>query len=299
MRSLVLAAFAACSLSVAAGAAQAATGSGAIGFNFTGFSGPFGSATADTLSDTSQWLLLGSVNGQIPTPNGVTSPDGDSFLYVGGTAPLSGQSVDMVYTNLPGAIESTVSFTPVAGGFNDVTTGQPFLLGTLTFTNGQWVGGSGNPATNFPVTLDFTLSTTSAATPAFNQTLHDSFTVVTNQAQNDIDCATNPQTQQDEADFVYITSAPQLGAMRVYDQTCAPAGVSNSGSVQLWGEFGSLDYVGFRNPTDGAFLTNSVNVGSLGVPEPAQWMLLLTGFGAVGWAARRRRSALGAAAVPT
>ena len=28
---------------------------------------------------------------------------------------------------------------------------------------------------------------------------------------------------------------------------------------------------------------------SLGVPEPASWALMLTGFGMIGWAARRRR----------
>jgi hypothetical protein len=290
MRRILLAALAAGSVSMIAAAAQAASGSGTIGFDFTGFSGPFGAATTATLGDQGQWSLVGSVNGQIPTVDGATSPAFGGSLYVGGTQALSGQSVDMVYTNLPGALDNIVSFTPAASGFNNVTTGQVFLIGTLSFTNGQWVGGSGNPATNFPVTLDFTLSTTST-TPQFNQTLHDSFTVVTNQAQDDSDCATNPQTQQDEADFVYITGAPQIGAMRVYDKTCAPAGVSNSGSVQLFAKFGSLDYVSFANPTGGAFLTDSVGVGSLGgVPEPSAWALLTVGFGLVGWSERRRRS---------
>jgi len=291
MRKFIVAALAAGGLTLAAGAAQAAQGSGTISFNFTGFNGAFGSATPTTLANISQWGLVGSVNGVIPTPNGATTDAGFGNLYVGGTTALSGQSVDMVYTNVPGAIDNIVSFTPNPAGFNNVSSGEAFMIGTLSFTNGQWVGGSGNPATNFPTTLNFDLSTHSDTTPAFNQTLHDSIVMVTNQAPNgDIDCATNEQTRQDEADFIYIGSAPSLGSGRVYDKACAPVGVSNSGSVQLWAAFGSLDYVNLRNPTGGMFLSDSVSVGPIGggVPEPTAWALMILGLGLTGSALRNR-----------
>ena len=291
MRSRVLAAAAAFGVTVLAGAAQAASGTATISFGFTSFSGPFGAATPATLGDPSQWFLTGSVNGLTPTPNGVTSDAGFGNLYVGGTSPLSGQTVDMVYTNLPGALDNIITFTPAAStGF--VQTGQKFLLGTLGFTNGQWVGGSGNPATNYPTTLNFHLAT-SSATPQFNQVLDSSFTVVTNQAANDIDCDTNPATQMAEADFIYFTAVPKLGSMRVFDSFCKPAGVPNSGTVDVWASFGSLDLISFSNPTGGAFIDDSVNPGPLnGVPEPAAWALMILGFGLVGEAARRRRFAI-------
>lgn len=291
MRKFIVAAVAAGGLALAASAAQAAHGSGTITFGFTGFSGPFGSTKIANLADMSQWLLVGSVNGQTPTVNGVNGDAGSGFLYPGGTAPLSGHSVDMVYANVPGALDNIVSFTPNPLGFNDVNTGDPFLLGTIAFTNGQWVGGSGNPLTNFPTTLNFTLSTHSS-TPEFNQTLNDSIVMVTNQAANgDIDCDTNEQTRQDEADFVYIGSAPSIGSGRVYDKSCAPPGVSNFGTVELWAKFGSLDYVNLRNPTGGMFLSDSVGVGPIGggVPEPAAWALMIAGFGLTGAALRGRR----------
>ncbi|HLZ73892.1 PEPxxWA-CTERM sorting domain-containing protein [Phenylobacterium sp.] len=291
MRSMVLAAVAALGVAAGAGAAEAASGTATISFGFTSFSGPFGDATAATLSDPSQWLLRGLVDGQTPTPNGVTTNAGFGNLYVGGTSPLSGQSVDMIYSNLPGALNNNVTFTPEAStGF--VHTGQKFLLGTLSFTNGQWVGGSGNPATNYPTTLNFHLAT-SSATPQFNQVLDSSFTVVTNQAASDIDCATNPATQMAEADFIYFTAAPKLGSMRVYDSFCAPAGVSSTGAVDVWASFGSLDLISFSNPTGGAFIEDSVTPGPLnGVPEPTAWALMVAGFGLVGWELRRRRWAL-------
>ncbi|MGZ6014548.1 MAG: PEPxxWA-CTERM sorting domain-containing protein, partial [Phenylobacterium sp.] len=287
---MVLAAVAALGVAAGAGAAEAASGTAAISFDFTGFSGPFAAATAANVNDPNQWFLLGAVDSHIPTPNGVTSDAGFGNVYIGGTAQLSGQSVDFGYTNLPGALNNNVTFTPEAStGF--VQTGQKFLLGTLSFTNGQWVGGSGNPATNFPTTLNFHLATTSA-TPQFNQVLDSSFTVVTNQAVNDIDCATNPATQMAEADFIYFTAAPKLGSMRVYDSFCAPPGVSSTGSVDVWASFGSLDLISLSNPTGGAFIEDNVNVGPIGgVPEPAAWALLTAGFGLIGWELRRRRGA--------
>jgi hypothetical protein len=270
----------------AATAAHAATGSGTISFQFTSFNGPFAMATPDAVGDPAAWTLTGAVNGQTPTLNGVTSP-APPFVYIGGTQALSGQSVSMVYANLPGAIESIVTFTPEAS-FNNVSTGQAFRLGVLEFTNGQWVGGTDDAATNYPVNLGFRLQTVSD-TSAFNQVVTDAFTVVTNQASGNCDTT---QQQMDEADFIFIAGAPQLGSMRVFDQLCKPETASNSGKVELWGRFGSLEYVDFRNPTGSAFLVDGVGVGPIGgvVPEPGTWALMLAGFGLAGAGLRRRRA---------
>ncbi|MBL8555315.1 MAG: PEP-CTERM sorting domain-containing protein [Phenylobacterium sp.] len=267
--------------------ARAASGSGTISFEFTSFEGPFASTETAFLNDPANWQLTGAVNGQIPTVNGVTSAAFPGYVYVGGTLPLSGNAVTMGYTNVPGAIQGRVEFNPAAS-FDNVVTGQEFLLGTLVFNNGQWVGGGQNPADNYPVTLNFRLTTTSA-TPEFNQVMSDAFTVVTNQAVGD--CG-DPGTQKDEADFIYLRSAPELGSMRVFDFACAPSGVGNVGAVEIWGRFGSLHYVDFRNPSGGAFLSGSVDVGPIGggVPEPGTWSLAIAGFGLAGAALRRRRS---------
>lgn len=266
----------------AAGGAQAATGSGTVNFSFTGFEGPYGAANEALVGDPAQWQLTGLVNGAVPTPNGVLSPAAPGFVYIGGTQALTGQSVTMVYANLPGAIPSVITFTPDA--FTNVSTGQAFRLGVLSFTNGQWVGGSGDPATNYPVNLNFRISTTSS-TPQFNQVLDDAFTVVTNQASGDCGTLTG---QRDEADFLFIRSASELGSMRVFDQLCKDPAATNTGTVELWGRFGSLEYVDFRNPGGSAFLDPGTGVGPIGVPEPAAWGLMLLGFGLAGTALRRR-----------
>jgi len=195
----------------------------------------------------------------------------------------------MVYTTVPGALDNIISFAPAASF--DVADHTPFLLGTLSFTNGQWVGGN-RPDPNYPTVPDFALSTHSADQPLFNQTIHDSITFPTNQALNDIDCDTDPQTREDEADFIYLTGHAELGSMRVYDAFCAPPATPNHGTVELWAEFGSLDLLSFRNPTDGAFISGSVAEGPSGpgVPEPAEWALMITGLGLSGAVLRRARS---------
>ena len=276
------------------GQANAATGSGTLDFTFTGFSGAFASAPASAdPSNPADYSLIGSVNGVEPVYNGTSVDAGFGFRYLGGDGPLSGQSATLVYDNLPGAIPNVITFTPEAG-FSNVSTGQPFKVGTLSFTNGQWVGGSFDPLNNMVSNLNFTL-TTASSTPEFNQVIHDSVMMTTNQLKNRIapdgtDLCTTSQGQMDEADFVSFAGAPQLGSLRVYDQTCKPSGATNQGTIDLWMKFGSLDYDSLKNVGGSGFFSPSTGVGNLGVPEPATWSMLILGFGALGLAMRRRRA---------
>jgi hypothetical protein len=289
MRRIVMAALAAFSVCGVAGGAQAATGSGQVHFNFTHFDGPFALVQpSGDVNDPSTWLLSGLVNGSQPTLNGHNTDDGQGNTNIGGNLAISGQATTLVYGNVPSAVASVISFTP--DSFSSISTGEAFRLGTISFTNGQWLGGSTTAALNAPVTLSFHLSTTSGDQPAFNQGFDDSFTIVTNQAGDVCDTLAG---QQDEADFIYLSSHPQFGSLRVFDQACKPAAATNVGTVELWAKFGSLDLLDFRSPGQSGFLTDSVAVGPIGgsggVPEPAAWSLMILGFGATGAAIRKRR----------
>lgn len=278
-----------------ASGAQAATGSFDISFNFTGFTGAFAGANLGSdYSDPSNYQLIGSVNGVTPVYDGNSVNSGFGEAYLEGTAPLSGQTATMVYTNLPSAIANVVSFTP-APSYANISTGQPFMIGTISFTNGQWVGGSYDRANNMPTYLQFSLKTTSADTPAFNQEIDDSIVMTTNQLKNEIlpdgtDLCTTPQGQADEADFVSIQSASFMGSARVPDMFCKSATDTNQGTIELWTQFGSLDYVALRNPGGSAFLVSSTSVGPIGAPEPSTWAMMLVGVGALGLAVRRRKA---------
>jgi hypothetical protein len=65
-----------------------------------------------------------------------------------------------------------------------------------------------------------------------------------------------------------------------------PLGVTFSGTAQSVIFSGSADYIGFDNITLG-----SDTPGSGAVPEPATWIMMILGFGAIGWSMRHRRSA--------
>ena len=276
------------------GAADAATGSGYVSFNFTGFIGAFAQASPGVdLSNPANYQISGAVNGVTPIFDGETRDSGRGPLYLGGTAPLSGDTATFVYNNRPTAIANVVSFTPEPG-FNNITTGEKFKLGTFSFTNGFWVGGSANPANNLPVNLSFSMIAHSA-TPEFNnQTFISSINVTTNQNSSGR-CSTSSD-QQDEADFLFINDAQGMGSLRVYDALCKPTNATNQGTIDFYGKFGSLDPVSLQHPGKSGFFVDSVDSGPLtsppvfpSVPEPATWAMLILGLGGVGAAVRAQR----------
>jgi hypothetical protein len=296
--------FAGAALALAlATAPRADAGSFSIDFSFTGFDGAFAATLpGGDPANSSDYFLVGAVNGVTPVYDGHFVDSGFGGDYVSGHAPLSGQTATFAYTNLPGAVANVVSFTPEAS-YANILPGQEFKIGTISFTNGQWVGGSFDPANNMPSYLHFRLTTTSIDTPAFNQQIDDSIVVVTNQLKNQILpdgtdlCATpagadHPPGMHDEADFVYVQGGSFMGSARVPDQFCMGPADTNQGTVDLYTKFGSLDYVALRNPGGSAFLEPGTGVGPINaVPEPSSWTMLILGLGALGGAARARRRA--------
>ena len=116
MRSIVMAALAALGVYGAASQAEAAHGSGTITFSFTSFSGPFGATQVANLGDMSKWLLVGSANGQIPTPDGVNGPAGPGFLYPGGPPFRVGDRAALVPGYAPTAVNLYGAFNVVEDG---------------------------------------------------------------------------------------------------------------------------------------------------------------------------------------
>jgi hypothetical protein len=281
----MLAASAALALALT-GAARAATGSGTVDFTFTSFSGAFAWTDPGTESDPALYSVVGTVNGVQPVFDGGVAPRGlFGQEIISGDATISGETATMVRNDFGVSLPNVVSFTPVAS-FPTVSTGQPFKIGTFSFTNGAWFGG----VSNVPVDLGFTLQTHSS-TPEFNQTFNDTVQMVTNVKPASESCST-AQGQADEADFIDIVGAPQLGSLRVFEPFCnsTNAGTSLTATTDLWAQFGSLDLDALKNVQGDGFFSSSTGIGPLGVPEPSTWVMSILGLGALGLAARRRRA---------
>jgi len=276
------------SLLAAHGVSGAATGSGTVRFEFTGFSGPMALAS-QTASDPSTWNTTGLVNGVVPTASGWANPGRpDNLGWVLGTMPLSGSEVRFRYSWVdPADIGvNVISFAPAS--FTNVSVGQRFLLGTLTYQNGFWYGAGWDSALlNTPSDFGFRITTSSNDGAAFNQQLSGTLRNVVHAVPNDGGFL--PGNHEAEADWVYLTGTGvslSMGAFRVFDNCCKPAGASNLGSVQVFGRFNSLDIDAFGEATGGGFVTTSVEALNP-IPEPGTWAMLLLGL--AGLAATRVR----------
>lgn len=275
-------------IAVAAGAAHAGpvtTGSGTVDFTFTEFIGSFAWVDPGFENNPSADpnAVIGTVNGAQPTFNGGIFPRGlFGQEIITGDASISGETATMNNGFLGGTVPNVVSFTPVSS-FSNVAPGQAFKIGTLTFTNGAWFGG----VSNVPVELDFTL-TTHSSTATFNQTSNDAFKMLTNVKPSSESCS-SAQGQADEADFVYLKSTPSLGSLRVFEPFCAPTSATDqTGSVDVYYHFGSLDPDSLRNVQGDGFLSASTQLGPLAAPEPSTWVLLTLGLAAIGYGRSRK-----------
>jgi hypothetical protein len=266
-------------------AAVAQTGSGTVQFEFTSVQGPIALSTQANAFNPANWLDRGLVNGQLPTPSGWVSLGGDDG-YVTGSLALGGtNTVQFQYdrANLPSTGFNILSFAPAS--FSNVAVGQSFLLGTLTYQNGFWYGANlSDPALNVPTDFGFTMRTVSGDGAAFNQTISG---VLRNVIYSVLDDPTLPANFEAEADWVYLMGtgvSASMGAFRVYDNCCKPAGATNVASVEIWGRFNSLDIDSFGAVNGGGFVTSSIAP----IPEPGTWGLMLAGLAGVAAAARRR-----------
>jgi hypothetical protein len=265
-----------------------ASGLVSFDFNFTGFSGAFAWSPGDDISaaDPSTYLNVGTVNGVQPVYDGThvdRTADGSQWI-IGGTAPLSGTTATLVANSFPG-LPNVVTFTPASNQV--VTTNIPFVIGTLSFTNGAWFGG----VDNLPFSLAFTVTTHSSMLD-LNQVWNDSFVVDTNVGSGS---CSDPAVQATNADFVYVSSTPLMGSLRVYEPFCAPTpDLTQEGSAQILAVFDGLEPLQFVNVQGEGFLSSSVTPGPLpsDVPEPPTWALLATGFAAIALASRRGRPLL-------
>lgn len=287
MKCFAMAALIAVAAGAAAHAGPVTTGSGTVDFTFTQFNGSFAWVDPGFENNPSADpnAVIGTVNGVQPTFNGGIFPRGLlGQEIITGDASISGETATMNNGVFGSTLPNVVSFTPVSS-FSNVAPGQAFKIGTLAFTNGAWFGG----VSNVPVELDFTL-TTHSSLPAFDQTSNDAFMMLTNVRPSSESCS-SAQGQADEADFVHLKSAPALGSLRVFEPLCAPTNSTDqTGSVDVYYHFGSLDPDSLRNVQGEGFLSLSTGLGPLAVPEPSTWVLLTLGLAAFGY---RRRKEIG------
>jgi hypothetical protein len=208
-------------------------------------------------------------------------PDaGCSTLFGSGQVvfPSPVETIDFYTTPFPGGPANTlneVKFTPAAPQ-NVPGAHSEFKLGTITFENGIWSDNA-----------DFGFHLTSVSTApdlnghVFTADLHLTLTP---------NVSADPNVNADFIDFYDTgTGLPirdpmniPLPSLRVFEL----ADGINIGSVDVYGEIGSLFLTRFANPTGGLFLDASHDLAPSGspsgtVPEPSTILLLGTALAVV------------------
>lgn len=158
----------------------------------------------------------------------------------------------------------------------DVTLGQLFRFGRLTFQNGAW----SSAYTELSYNLTFT-----TGDPTLDALLDFEYsgTLIVQGTQN-----RGSNTPEQNADFVYLADDPQLGSLRVYELFDSPSG-GNRAYVDIWGYLGSVHLVSLENLGGAGFIDAGISLEPSPVPEPGTLGVL--GLGLAGLGLNRRRKA--------
>lgn len=174
-----------------------------------------------------------------------------------------------------------LQFTP--GPAADVVVGQEFLLGTITFQNGNWFIDDRRHR------FDVTLTTHSTEPTLDGHTFKDVLELfITPNCFTSLGCFDSGASPETNADQYRFVGRPALGAVSVYELLDSPSPAQNRGSVQLFGRIGSLNPTRFANATGGAILgAFDPSQPPNDVPAPASMTFL--GIGGAALLALRRR----------
>lgn len=204
---------------------------------------------------------------------------GGEFLNPSPSCPpatCSGLGTNSIFFGIPdpGNPPNGLAFT--GRGFS-VPVGVPFVLGLLQFQNSS--------TTNAIDAVDLRLHTTAlTGGPLFTQAVTENLTLVQ---------TVNTGNPESDADFIFLTQHPEFGSFRVFERQVS--------SVEVLGIFTPLDVAGFGQTFNLGFVgfgeVGSPNVAFVDpsvtpsvIPEPATWVLLVSGLGL--WGLWRKRKAV-------
>lgn len=262
-----------------------------VTFSFENFYGPVKSTLTETNLNTNSVEFVGSFYGDV---NNINFTDNDISNYQTSTITTHYEYDGVQYQDVEiydsGSKElnhdSTVTFGDnriwfESSSTSNYNTGVEFLLGTLYFRNGSY-----NLISEDPGEYTFTITASSEIANLHNQEFTGTLLLYTN--------SNSFSTPEERADWFYIKEHPEFGSVRVYEYLEGYLEDGNNlGSIEIWGVFGSLNLVDFRNPGGGAFVSNSV-VHELNqpVPEPLTALLFSGGLIVFSFLARHRRQNL-------